>query len=194
MINSMARSLVTAKKWYRNISAGNPQYSEMELISTTLMTGNTANVQMQAIPQGYKHLQLRYTLRDSGAFASRGVFMEFNGNTVGGSNSQHQLKGNGSSVSSSANTNYSRFDWGEIPAANGTSNSFGVGIIDILDYTSTSKNKTVRVFHGMHQSDVFQVNLYSAMWNSTSAINWITMYTNNSMVAGSRVSLYGIKG
>lgn len=173
--------------------AGGPTNS-YELISTTLISTNTPNIQITSIPQTYKHLQVRYTVRDSGSFSTRGLFMEFNGNTVTGSNSQHYLKGNGSSVSSSASTNIGRFDWGEVPAANGTSGSFGTGIIDILDYTSTSKNKTVRVLHGMTQSDVAQINLYSAMWNSTTALNWLTFYTNNNLVSGSRFSLYGIKG
>jgi hypothetical protein len=167
-----------------------------ELISSNLISTNTANLQLQSIPQGYKHLQLRWTLRDSGAFTYRGAFIEINGNTVTGSNSQHFLYGNGSSVTSASGTNLGRFDIANVvPAANATSGSYGVGIVDILDYTSTTKNKTIRGMFGIVQpGDITQVELYSSMWNSTSALNWLTIYTNNNMIAGSRVSLYGVRG
>jgi hypothetical protein len=168
-------------------------FGAYQQIATTLITSNTANVTFSSIPQTYRHLQIRYTVRDAASQTTNGMFLEYNGNTVGGSNSQHNLRGDGS-TSSGAWTNVNRFDYTLLPANSSTANSFSAGILDLLDYSSTTKNKTTRVFHGYTVSGSQQINLWSGMWNSTAAINQITMYTNNALVAGTRFSLYGIKG
>lgn len=171
-----------------------PSFAAYELISTSLISTSTGLVEWTSIPQTYKHLQIRYTARDTGAFTTRGMFLEVNGNTTTGSNSQHYLKSNGSSLSASYNTNYARFDWAELPAANSAAYYYGVGVVDIMDYASTSKVKTFKTIHGYHNGSTNEVSLWSGMWNNTAAITWLRMYTNNSFAAGSRLSLYGLKG
>jgi len=76
----------------------------------TATTSALSNVDFSNIPQTYTHLQIRYSIRDTGAFTTRGGFLEINGNSLSG-NAQRFIKGNGSSPSTSNNTNITRFDW-----------------------------------------------------------------------------------
>jgi hypothetical protein len=82
----------------------------------------------------------------------------------------------------------------------GLSNAFGVGVIDILDYANTSKNKTVRILTGSEvnsysDGDYF-VGLNSGAWFSTSAIDRIKLYPNSvgNLAQYSSFALYGVKG
>lgn len=185
MINSMARSLITAKKWYRNVSAGNPLYSDYELISTTLITSNTASVTFDVTGLGssYKHLQIRMAANSS---ASGATYWRFN--TDSGNNySQHLLYGNGSSVASGATTSTNA---GYIGYTTNAASFYPATVIDVLDFASSTKNKTVRILHG----DSGNIMLNSGAWYSTSAVTSVTLYANVNYIAGSRFSIYGVKG
>lgn len=171
-------------------------YGAMQLIGSTLMATTTSFVDLLNIPQTYKHLQIRYTARDTSANTTRGMFLEVNGNTVTGANSEHYMRGStGGSTTGTGSTNLGRFDWSDVPGAtSATASAFASGIMDILDYTSTSKLKVFKLLHGVNISESNQVMLWSGMWNSTSAITSMRIYTNTAFAAGSRVSIYGIKG
>jgi hypothetical protein len=69
----------------------------------------------------------------------------------------------------------------------------GVAIIDIIDYASTTKAKTVRVFSGNNTAAGGQVGFYSQLYTSTAAITSIVLNTNGGGVTGI-TSIYGIKG
>jgi hypothetical protein len=69
------------------------------------------------------------------------------------------------------------------------------GIVDILDYASSSKNKTVKALSGSIHALAAEIALGSGAFLSTSAITSITMLTNSgAFSSASRYSLYGIKG
>lgn len=193
MINSMARSLITAKKWYRNVSAGNPLYSDYELISTTYPTGvSTVTFDVTGLGSSYKHLQLRSVGRVTTATGQVGLRMRFNSDT-GSNYGTHGLYGNGSSVGSFAGVSNTGFFAGLLAGNSIASNAFGAGSADILDAFSSSKNKTVRTAYGNSNTEV---GVQSGFWNNTAAITSITVYldTTGDFVTGSRLSLYGIKG
>jgi len=69
--------------------------------------------------------------------------------------------------------------------------------MDIHDYTSTTKNKTVRTFSGVSDNNVGGngVALQTALYRSTNAISSITLVADGTAFATNTVySLYGIKG
>jgi hypothetical protein len=82
-----------------------------------------------------------------------------------------------------------------IPAANGTSGAFAAGVIDILDPFNTSKNTTVRILTGLNAS-ASKISLMSGAWYDTASLTSIQIFVGNSenILAGSRFSLYGIRG
>jgi len=84
---------------------------------------------------------------------------------------------------------------GAIPAAGNTSGIFSAGVIDILDYTNTNKNKVVRALSGFDANGSGEIIFDSLLWINTGAINQITMevFTTN-FAQDSQIALYGIKG
>jgi hypothetical protein len=158
----------------------------------TTSGGTPVYVDFNSIPATYTHLQLRYSMRDTSAFTTRGVFLEINGNTQGNINSEHYMKGNGSTVTSSGSTSLGRMDWSEIPAASMAANTFGVGTIDFFDYANTNKKKTIKVIHGYDVNGSGEINFWSGLWASTAAISSIRIYSNQAFADGTRVDLYGI--
>ena len=65
--------------------------------------------------------------------------------------------------------------------------------MDILDYTNTNKNKTIRAIAGFDANGSGTAGLWSSVYLDTSAITSIAVGTANSnFAAGSRLDLYGI--
>jgi hypothetical protein len=82
-----------------------------------------------------------------------------------------------------------------LTGATATANAMGSGILDIHDYTSTTKNKTFRSITGRDNNGSGQITLYSGLWLSTSAITSISLNTSGSnFTTASTFALYGIKG
>lgn len=167
-----------------------------ELISTTLITTSTAGVTFSSVPSTYKHLQIRYTSRQATSGVRDQLRVRFNGSSAY-NYAYHKLEGNGSTVSSSAVTTTDGMNGGWMTATSETANFFGAGVIDILDYASTAKNKTIRSFSGVNGSGGSYVSLNSGFfYTNTNAVTSIELNTLDvfSFAAGSRFSLYGIKG
>jgi hypothetical protein len=115
-----------------------------------------------------------------------------NGDT-GSNYATHFLNGNGSSVASGSQTSIA-YVYGGYSAGTGVTDAYGVGVCDILDYSSTTKNKTSRTLSGV-VTDNTVVELRSGVWLNTSAITSLTIAVfGTSINAGSRFSLYGIRG
>jgi hypothetical protein len=167
--------------------------SDYELITTTVLTGNTASVTFSNLgdySSTYKHLQVRMIARSNAAQPDDGATgIQLNADT-GNNYASHLLTGSGSSVTSEAFTSQAFMFSQFIPAAQATANAFGASIIDFLDSFSTTKNKTIRYLNGGNR-----IRLGSGVSLSTSSITSIKIdvRAGNSYVAGSRFSLYGIK-
>jgi len=179
--------------WHWGILAasGSAAPGAYELISTQVLSSTVSSVTFSSIPQTYKHLQIRAVAKTNQANDGN-VGMTLNG-VSSASYFRHTLGGNGSGAFSQAATS-ANFIF--LPLASGTNvaNMFGVSVIDILDYVSTSKNKTVRALSG-RSGDANQIQLTSGSIASTSALTSLGFApTSGSFVANSRFSLYGIKG
>jgi hypothetical protein len=171
-------------------SAGAP--ANYELIETQVLGSNVASVTFSSIPASYKHLQLRYTAQtNSNQSVLRG---RFNSDTTSSNYSRHYLYGSGSGVGSAASANNGWLDFG--PLEVGT-NLFTAGVVDVLDYANTNKNKTIRALAGRRGSSNPFIQLSSGGWFSTSAVTSLTVseaFFGQNLLTGSRFSLYGIKG
>jgi Tol biopolymer transport system component len=133
-------------------------------------------------------LQIRAIAQSDRGYSDDVYTVNINGNAL---TSAHQLYGNSANVLS-ANDSDKRVIWG----AGGTvSNVFGSFVIDILD-PYESKNKTIRVLSGYHQSDARHIMLASGFWNNTASVTSLEIdpiYGSN-FKQYSRFSLYGIRG
>lgn len=177
-------------------SAITPSFTAYDLISSSIFSSNTGSIIFSSIPSGYKNLQIRMVGRNSETLNGlRGLFMNIN-NDYSTTCSTHYLFGNGSGISSGYQSDgrINAGGWSLIPTSVLTTGAYFSGIIDIYDYASTSKTKTVRLFGGAVTGSGSTVGLMSGLWPQTSAINQIEIYSNNSWLPGTRFSLYGIKG
>jgi hypothetical protein len=182
----LSRAGILNGQKYNDFLAGNAPQRTYELISTATSTGSS--ITFSSIPQEYKHLQLRIVASNTGGFNS--LAMRFNGITTG-SYDRHRLVGNGSSVLSQNQISQTSIYIGQNPV---TASIFGVAITDILDYTSTSKNTTVRSFSGVRDTSSTDVRLESGLFRNTSAITSIDLFMDGTSFASARASLYGIRG
>ena len=168
-----------------------------ELISTTLLGSTTASVTFTngGAWAGYKHLQVRVTGRIATAAGTGGVdwCLRFNGN-ASEIYAFHYLNGNGSTVTSfGAGTQNKIVFIASMPSATLAAGIYNAAVIDILDFAGT-KNKTVRSFVGTPGNNWVALN--SGLWESTAALTSLTFFDTSALnfAAGSRFSLYGIKG
>jgi hypothetical protein len=165
---------------------------DFELIATGFGTGSSGVISFSSIPAIYRHLQIRYTAKNSSSAAQINITM--NGIT---SNSyiRHSLFGNGSSVASNASsTSQPAIQLVESMAVSTTANQVAAGVIDILDYSSSSKNTTIRALYGS-TGDANRIYLSSGALFDTAAITSITLTASaNNYSTSSRFSLYGIRG
>jgi hypothetical protein len=168
------------------------------IATTTVGAGGTSTVTFSSIPSTYKHLQIRAIARTS---ATGGTTQNFNmtiNNDTSTAYSFHQLLGDGTSASSyGENVNRSNcVQILHIPTNSSASNIFGAGIIDILDYTNTNKNRTVKSLRGQDQNNSDGgIALHSYLYTGTTAINRLDFFAGSgNLVQYSQIALYGIKG
>lgn len=163
------------------------------IATTTVGSGGSATVTFSSIPSTYKHLQIRYIVRDTYPASYDYAAMRINGATSG--YSWHYLQGNGSGVSASAGASAAYIRNGIMPYGNDTANAFGVGVVDILDYANTSKYKTTRTLNGFDGNGSGAVTLNSGLYQSTTAVTEVSFYSVGTAFAQySQFALYGIKG
>lgn len=172
-------------------------------IASATGTGSASTVTFSSIPSTYKHLQIRFRIKDTENLGSRNtnIFrLNFNGNTTAGAYSLHDANGNGSVVETNAGSSslitVNQCVICSLPAED---QMFTVGIIDIPEYASTTKNKTVKMFIGADAnfaSTQYKSRLSSGAWYNTNAINSITIgiQGGGNLTTSSSIALYGIKG
>ena len=174
---------------------GAPAY---ELIETVTLANNTTQtVTFSSIPTDYKHLQVRASVQTTNSnSADETMQLNINGNFTSVYR-QHMLRGSGSSVTSAVYSQRARIDISNVDTTRFGSISFQPSVIDFLDYANTSKTTTVRALFGNKGQNTSHIVLQSALYNVTDAVSSLTFtasFSGYSFVAGSRLSLYGVKG
>ena len=167
-------------------------------IATTTVIGTSTNsVSFSSIPSTYTDLQVRIMARNA---ATGGTTQNLNmtiNNDSGANYTFHQLEGSGSSVNAYGE-GFGRTNCVQvvhIPTSTAASSIFGVGIIDIIDYTNTNKLRTVRSLRGQEQNGSGSIGLHSYLYNSTTAISRLDFVGGGGdIVEYSSFALYGIKG
>jgi hypothetical protein len=181
------------------IASQNYSRSSYESIATTTVgAGGTSTVTFSSIPQTYTHLQLRYIARSTSTNVEV-IILTFNNDSSGSYGwGTHYLTGDGSTAYSGngGGQPYTTMLLNNIPPTNSTANVYGGGVIDILDYKNTNKNKVARGLGGYDANGSGYVNLTSGAYFKTDAINRIdcSISSGMSFLVNSQIALYGIKG
>lgn len=166
-----------------------------DLLETTILTTNQSSVEFTGLGDysDYKHLQIRLVGRSTRVNTQDAYALTFNGDT-GTNYTTHTLRGDGSAVASFARTSDPFILLNKTTAASSPANEFSGSVIDILDFSNSSKNTTIRAFLGATSSGQF-VALHSGAYYNTDAVTSINLdlQIGPNYLTGSRFSLYGIK-
>ena len=161
-----------------------------ELIATAFGTGSSGTITFSSIPSTYKHLEIRYTAKNTAT--NRLINLTFNGIT--NPYRLHRLSGNGSVVFSSESGTAPAIEMADFAASSTTTGAVSAGVINILDYASSSKITTIRALAGQAGAENSTHLASGALFNTT-AITSLTFTTGSgSFATTTRFSLYGIKG
>lgn len=196
MSNAGGMSTVTR---YTDMLAGNATFvaNSFESIATvTVGAGGASSIDFTSIPSTYSHLQIRGIGRGTTASANLDMSLRFNSDATSGNYFWHRLYGEGTTAFSNGTAStpaQAFFLFG--PAASTTASVFGNAIIDVLDYTSANKYKTIRSLWGYDANGSGFVGLGSAAWaNSSTAVNAISLIcASGNFAQYSQFALYGVK-
>ena len=199
-IKSLKHSSLTDNAFYRSVLAGNdayfPEFESDDFLEEVVLTTSASSVTFSGLASyatDYKHLQIRWVARGSNASNSNSLQMELNADT-GNNYARHYFTGTGSSVVSGDQTAKEYLIRMTYPASQETADTFGAGVVDLLDAFSSSKNTTARALSGSSGVNLPRISLDSGLWLNTAAITSIRLWSDGSnLIAGSRFSLYGSK-
>jgi hypothetical protein len=177
-------------------SAAGPVGAYDALATVTVPSGGAATVNFVGIPTGYKHLQIRYIARSNRAVNRDSFNIKFNSSTAN-AYWQHGLYGDGATAGAfNSGAALSSIEIGDVTGSSAAASTFAAGVIDILDYASTNKNKTIRSLTGADINGAGGgLDFWSGMWTDTTAVNEINLIARStfSFVEYSQFALYGVK-
>ena len=164
------------------------------IATVTVGSGGASSIEFTSIPSTFHHLHLRMIFRNSSTNgSSRTTKLTFNADTAA-NYAYHQLYGDGSSAAANADSNVNYIFTSTTTISTDTASVFAAMLLDVLDYASTSKFKTVRGFHGRDQNGAGLALLDSGLWRSTSAVTSLTLAPiGNNFAQHTTAALYGIK-
>jgi hypothetical protein len=160
------------------------------IATVTVGSGGSSTITFSSIPSTYKHLQVRAIMRDAGG---NGEFkVELNSDTTTTNYYRHGIYGDGSSAYAFAQNNNTNIS---MPYSGETANAFNGCVIDILDYASTSKYKTIRTLGGKDVNGSGQMFLNSNLWNNSAAVSTIALKIigGSNFAQYSHFALYGVR-
>jgi hypothetical protein len=172
--------------------------SSFDLLETVVTAGTTtADITFSSLNtySDYKHLQIRYTVKfNSGTTGTTAMNVQLNADTAA-NYSRHFLQGTGASVNSVGSANTSNIQLFDAATRPSETDNYGAGVIDILDFSSSNKNTTIRALHGALTPSESYIYLSSGVWRNTAAVTSIKLFSVSGFnySANCRFSLYGIK-
>jgi hypothetical protein len=166
--------------------------TDYESIATANGTGSSGTITFSSIPSTYKHLQIRLMAKDTGGVSPE-IQVTFNSDTAA-NYSRHRLTGNGTSAASFGQANTSNIPFiGQVGLPTAAS-TYGVAVIDVLEYANTNIYKTLRVLSGQDSNGGGGLDFTSGSWRNTAAISTVTVSLSGSnYTTASQIALYGIK-
>jgi hypothetical protein len=174
------------------------------LATATVPSGGLLLITFAGIPAGYRHLQIRANIGKTAAGNNQIILLRFNGDATANKYKAHHLLGDGSVASGSDFNNSSPTNSAGVLSfrPDNSVNAFTGVVADILDYSSPSKNTTVRSFFGFDTNGTTNgagqsglVGLSSTLWIDTSPVNSISIegFNGNVFPQFSSFALYGVK-
>jgi hypothetical protein len=166
------------------------------IATTTVGSGGTATITFSSIPATYTHLQLRWIARSARTAVEDSFRITLNSDS-GTNYTSHYLAGDGAAVYAGVQgTSMNYMVFGSQAGASAGASTFSGAVVDLLDYSTTTKYKTTRTLTGYDNNGSGSISLLSSLWMSTAAVNSITIVTSTAVnfAQYSSFALYGIRG
>lgn len=173
--------------------------SMFPIATVTVGSGGASSITFSSIPSTYTHLQIRILAQSNRAvYGIDDMTINFNSDT-GNNYAVHNLYGDGASAGASEGTSTNKIETFRTLGTS-TGGSYGINVLDILDYANTNKYKTTRILGGVDFNGVIAgyggaINLNSGLWQNTSAITSIVLALSAGTLFTqySSFTLYGIQ-
>jgi hypothetical protein len=165
--------------------------------SSTVGAGGASNIEFTSIPATYTDLLVLYSLRTTlagGPFYFDDCAIRVNGDT-GANYSIVNARGRQNATASFSSSTATLIPIYEASGGDATTNAFGIGKIYIHNYAgSTKKAMGIDGASETNNATEVQLGIISGVWNNTSAITSIRLYSQNgtNFVQHSSAYLYGI--
>ena len=168
----------------------------MTKLYDTTLGADTANFDIQNIPSGYESLRVVFLGRTAHSATSDGIHLRFN-NDSGANYYDQRVRGLGATASAAENLAATSGKLGVVVADTAGAGLASQATADIINYTSTDFRKTwasITTAPSAKTTGTIFEDATGGLWDSTSAINRITVISSNSanFKAGSRLVVYGI--
>lgn len=164
----------------------------IEPIGSVLCDGTSPTVAFTNVPQNYQDLMLVVNGRSSytGSFTTYSVYLN---NTIFGLTSYTNLVGDGTSASSGRASNGAFGASIYFTGVDSAVGFFSPSITHILDYKGSNNKLMITKYGTEVNAGGGYIGYQATLYRDTNPITYIAASTNGVMVAGSRVTLYGIK-
>lgn len=159
--------------------------------SSSVTSGQTGII-ISNIPQGYQDLRIIFY----GFISNSSNYFNLRLNNAVSGYSHTQLWGNGSTASSARATSENGLHLASTYALPSNSSAPVIFTIDILNYTNSSTYKSLLWREAFDQNGSGETLISAGLWQSTSAINQISLGTDAggaTYLAGTTVEVFGIR-
>jgi hypothetical protein len=162
--------------------------------SITVGGTSVASITFTGIPSTYSHLEIRFIARVATAAYFDNIFMRFNGDS-GANYTAHYIESSGTAILANSGGISNTLMLTAKATGTTATNRVSGGIINILDYSNTNKNKTSRTTSGAATNTTSDNSLFvtSQLWMSKAPVSSITLYSNSNFTQYSSFALYGVK-
>jgi hypothetical protein len=188
-------TLQNAFQKFNNVWDGRSAVGSMDALGVVSVSAALSSIDFLSIPQTYSHLQIRYLAQSSNsATAADNLGFRFNSDT-GANYTRHYIDGSGTSATGGSNTGVTQVYATCAQTSPTFPNTFGVGVLDIVDYTNTNKYTTTKAISGVDfNSTGGAVQFTSGVWLNTAAVTSINIRAlSGNLTQYSHFALYGIK-
>lgn len=189
--SSVHTGVKSTKLWDQATSFGS-----YESISSYKVINPTSEIVFSSIPSTYTHLQIRGVVRImKTAHNWDSLLFRFNGDTGSNYFRHLVLLENNYANQSYGYTNQTNLQAGFVNTITSTSPSFAPVLIDIPDYSNTSKHKMILSLTGGVPNSTYS-SIATGAWANSNAINAIRFFTDSgaNIAPNSTLAVYGIKG
>lgn len=167
---------------------GSPTY--LPIATWTASNSSSTSVDFQSIPATMRDIVVVINAKSSDASTERNLFYRLNNDTTSGN-----YFGISFYAFTSGNTSGIFNSTPDIMYMPRSGDAFGVSTMQLMDYSTTDKQKTMLQRFNTKGSPTDLAGMAAVRWANTAAVNRITFFTTSGAIAqGSTISIFGIAG